>query len=431
MLAVTEKKDNMNIENKGAKMSKFKLLALSSVMMGLSSTAMAMSAHAGYCDKQDILSTSGYSFEKSTEREITMCIEKSDEGVIVREYSFIYGDNEYVVKGIDESDLGQIEFVKNINGKLVIKTKSKKIYTGTMGYVLSNSEYLPLRNNNEITVHKESVSNVDKVVYYGELIVMTQDKKIKLKTKSGWEELPFIRVIDITQSRFGSYFVITKDGVYAQVQESDNRTQDSNERGIFYRFDKANIATIPVSSLRFRFVENHPEQNFRLVMDNVRNERETFYVYFSVNKALIKRDGTVNPKNTPDYGQPLKQGVVLHNGSRTDASDVSIEKVKDTNFNAFQAVYLSDNTISTKYDGVVELDYKEKFALIDYPLNRGKVQDLSKIIRVLEDEDKKHVYVLRDNGLLQVFDKHSYKLVKEVKGVERIKESYGSIKIYK
>lgn len=405
-------------------MKNINIMALSA-LIALSSNAIAsnkMEITESFCFKNNILSTSGYSFEKESKKEIKLCIIETKTGYEIKENSFVYGENKYKITGLDDSDFNNIEKISNINGKLVIKTKSKKIYTGDIGYVLTNREYLPLKENNEIILTKEVIQNVDKVIYSGELIVFSQDKKVYQKNKktNDWEQLPLRNVIDVTQSRFGSYFVITDTGVFAQLQETDNRTPDPRERGVFYRFDKANIATIPVNSLRFRFVENHKNQNFRLVMDNIKNERETFYVYFGINEALIEKGGKVNKMNEIDYGKPLKKGVVSRKGSRTTANNISIEKVKTSNLGTFESPFITTNFISSKYKGVVELDYKEKFSLLDHPLDQGKVLNLSKIVRVLENTKERRIYVLRSNGLLKTYNSDTYRLLKEEENIKSI-----------
>jgi len=417
-------------------MKNIKLLALSTIFM-MTSTVMAsnkMEITKNFCFNQDILSTSGYSFDKSSDRTIKMCINDvySNEKYEITENSFVYGDNKYIISGFEDKDFNNVESISNLNGKLIIKTKSKKIYTGDIGYVLSNKGYLPLKNNNEIKLIKEDISNVDKVIYSGELIVFTQDKKVFMKSKNNWEQLPLINVIDVTQSRFGSYFIITKDGVFAKMQESDNRTSDPRERGVFYRFDKANLATIPVKSLKFRFVENHTDSSFRLVMDNQQNKRETYYVYFSVNKALITKEGKVNRPEKGLQQSTLEEGAIVAEGIRTEATDVSIEKSDKNIFGSFYVAYLNDNVLSTKYSGNVDLDYKEKLGLLSHPLNKGKVSNFSNIVKILENDKKTEVYILRDNGLLQVFNKNNYLLQKQLKNIKNIITEYdGEIEIIK
>ncbi len=394
-------------------MRMFNMLILSSA---IAMTSQAYSAQEKHCFSEKVTSEKGYSFSKNADKKIDFCIKEKNGFVMLSETSFVFGDNEYLINGLEKTDLNNIESIQNLNGKLVIKTKSKHFYTGDIGYVLHNGEYLPLKRNNAIQVKKESLRNVDKILYSGDLMAFSQDKKVFIKKGHDWEQLALKNVIDVTMTRYGSYLIFTDNGVMTKLQYTDIRSEDKRIRGVYYSFDKANSSVIPFNDLRFDFVENHEASNFKIRMKNIQNPKETYYIYFDVNKALIKRDdlAVTNIDKSLNFCEKLPSTLMTQNNI-VKGVDLRIKRNFSDQYGDFDSVVFASNSISTRYNGKVDLKYKEEIQLINLPIDNCQENRLNDIVKVTVNEDNDKAYILKDTGEKTTFDLHSYKVLETTK----------------
>lgn len=390
-----------------------KVILASVVMMSAYSQA---SDNNIFCYKTDKVSEEGYSFNKDTNStDSGMCVMRRDNFFLLNENSHIYGINNYEITNAPSDLVENTKSIQNISGKLILITKSNELYTADLGYVLNNNDYLPLKTNNKITLEKEKMSNVEKVIYSDVLLVLTKDKKVFIKTeKNEWERAPFKSAIDMGYTNYGSYFVLTKGGVFAKLKESDLQKTNYKGKGSLYKFDKAELGAIPLSDLRFDYIENKNTANYtKLNFTNVRN-KNTYEVYLLGNKAYFNEQPTL--KEIPHVKQLTSNTKAKVSLPIVEARDLEVKEFIQLteSVDVIESVVLSTNKVLTRYNEWVTLPYKEDVYLIDRSDKWGfDLVGYEDIVSVKENIHKDLIYVLRADGHLRIYERSTLLKVAE------------------
>lgn len=403
-----------------------KKILLASILLASSSS---FAGEGLFCYSEGKVSEEGFSYNKNINiGKSEICIKAKDSEVVLSEYSYIYGENDYVLESMSKEMISKIKSIHNINGKLLLITKDNELYTTNIGYVLNNNSYLPLKNNNKVELVKESVSKVKKVIYSDVMLVLTHDNKVMLKTEEGnWERAPFKSVIDIAYSNYGSYFLLTKQGVFAKLKEKDLQQTGYEGKGSLYKFDKAELGRIPLDDMRFGFIENKNNANY--IKLNFKNKRSssTYDVFLLGNKAYVN---DAPSKHITEENETLYKTInVMPSLPIVEAENVSVDNFQQvTNvLNVMERATLKTNKLLTKYDGWVTLPYKENVDLTDsYDHWSKPLKNMNPIVSIKEDIHKKLIYVLRSDGRLKVYNKESLLKVGEDSAVKELKYDHRS-----
>lgn len=414
-----------------------KLLALS--LMATSSVSFADEGI--FCNDIEKISTEGYGFNHNESLEkSTMCLTNKEGQLYLNEHSYIYGVNEYKVIDAPTNVLKNVKKIENISGKLLLTTKNNELYTADLGYILNNNDYLPLNVNNKIKLVKEDVKDVKKVVYSDIMLVLTQDNKVMIKTEEGfWERAPFKKVIDITYTNYGSYFVLTKNGVFAKLKERDLQKTGYKGKGSLFRFDKAGLGKIPLNDLRFDFVDN--DNSFRhttLELTNAKN-KNTYKIYLLGSKAYFNKQPESVSIEAVEKMESSSTKSISPYTPIVEAENIEIghfEKMGKSfsDFKNYEVAVYKTNKILTRYNEWVTLSYKEKVALTDRADNwLSGLPDYKSIVSVKEDFHQNLIYVLRSNGELRTYDRLTLLLVAQDVNVKSLilEEDTESIQILK
>lgn len=387
-----------------------------------------------FCNDIEKISSEGFGYEVYIGKtKSKMCLNLKNGKIQLKESSYIYGENNYTIKGFSEDKISSIQKLENISGKLFVTMKNGDLYSANIGYVLNNNDYLPLIKNNEITLKKENIENVKKVVYSDITLIMTKDNKAFIKTEEGnWERAPFKEVIDITYSNYGSYFILTDKGIFAKLKEKDLQKTGYKGKGQLFRFDKAGLGRIPLNSLRFDFVKNSNNDEHLSLLFTTTHSRTTYKAILIGGEAKFEK-AIIDKKTERMILEEKKSGLLTQELPIVEADNIFIKEFVQVGktFDKIEAAAFKTNYLNTKYDDIVALPYKENVLLIDrYNKWNQSYNDYSKIVSIEENLKDKTIYVLRDNKTLKIYNKNSLKMEQHYEDISSLSTNEFKTKVY-
>lgn len=393
---------------------------LSLALMAISTSSMAASS---FCHKIEKNSTEGYSYEKNESEKAEYCLTDTKKGIMLFENSYIYGSNHYKIEGIDKDLLPNLVSVKNHLGELHLITKDGTLYTGRVGLVLSNNNYLPFEKNNKIELTKESIKNVKKSFDYDGTFVLTKDNKVFMQGNNKkvnnyndrWQSLSIGKVSDIEMNDLGSYFLLTNRGVFSRLKDTDvdivkgKGQRSTYERdGVFYLFDKVSVRNIPLQNLDIDYIYNSRYGKGLTLQLKDRVSGKVHYLDLLNNRASFRKEFQKPSKADESYefkANPVKLTEV------SKVNNISIEEIERKNGTEVEVATLRTNKISSRDYGVVKTRYKEKVYIMDADIpSQEDLVDYQNIksITIFDNVLK----IERINGKVRSFDINNYKEVK-------------------
>lgn len=374
------------------------------------------------CNKIEKNSTEGFSYEKTTEDKSEYCLSVVDDNIILKENSFLYGKNEYILKGIPVDSLQDIVDIQNHLGSLHLITRKGEFIKGQVGYILPNNDYLPLNKNNTIELKLQGdLANVEKTLEYDDIVaklsngtVMIHSQTNKNLISKGWVKAGVGKSIDIARNDLGSYFILTKRGIFARLKDTDvdlikgaSKRSTYEKNGVFYLFDKVSVRNIPLNDLKIEYIYNSRHGNGITLQLKSNKTNKKYYVDMSKNTVSFV-DQLSMPK-APTAEKELPQSLSLSKKPISTLDNVSVERRQDNKENTLDIATLKTNQVTTRDYGVIKLPYKEKVFLINADTSSyTDFVNYSPIISI-KGLEYNRVEVKRTNNVKRIYSLKTYK----------------------
>lgn len=402
---------------------------LLSTLIIIGSTFTSSASASSYCYIVEKNSTESYSFIKKDSNETEYCLSKEGNRLILKEDSFLYGENEYILKGLSSTNISKIKSVTNNLGNIHLITEEGDLYTGKVGYVLSNNDYIALNKNNVITLTLQGeVKDTVKSFEYDDIVALDSNGTVRIHSQKskklidkGWEEVQVGKAIDIAMNDLGSYFILTKRGVFSRLKDTDvdlikgKSTRSTYERnGVYYLFDKLSVRNIPLEKLRINYIYNSRHGTGITIELKHKDNGKRYYVDVSKNSISL-----TDELRLPQIPKSKKTEVIKYAKDLvgklkiSTASNISIEKRSiEKSGKKVDVATLRTNQLMTRDYGRIELSYKENVFLMDSDITaQTSFSDYEEIVYVRKIKGSDEVLVLRENGVLRKYNLSNYKLI--------------------
>lgn len=374
------------------------------------------------CNKVEKNSTEGFSYEKTTKGKSEYCLSVVNDNIILKEDSFLYGKNEYILKGTSIDSIQNIVDIQNHLGSLHLITRNGELIQGQIGYILPNNDYLPLNKNNTIELKLQGdLANVEKTLEYDDIVAKLSDGTVMIHSQTnknlinkGWVKAGVGKSIDIARNDLGSYFILTKRGIFARLKDTDvdlikgvSKRSTYEKNGVFYLFDKVSVRNIPLNDLKIDYIYNSRHGNGITIQLKSKKTNKKYYVDMSKNTVSFI-DQLSMPK-TPKAEKELPQSLPLSKKPISTLDNVSVERRQDNKENILDIATLKTNQVTTRDYGAIKLPYKEKVFLINADTSSyTDFVNYSPIISI-KGLEYNRVEVKRTNNVKRIYSLKTYK----------------------
>ncbi len=374
------------------------------------------------CNKIEKNSTEGFSYEKNKTGESEYCLSVDKGSIVLKENSFLYGKNEYILKGTPVESIQDIVNIQNHLGSLHLITRKGNLIQGQIGYILPNNDYLPLNKNSVIELKLQGdLSNIEKTLEYDDVVVKLLDGTVMIHSQSnknliskGWVKAGVGKSIDIARNDLGSYFILTKRGIFARLKDTDvdlikgvSKRSTYEKNGVFYLFDKVSVRNIPLNDLKIDYIYNSRHGNGITIQLKSKKTNKKYYVDMSKNTVSFV-DQLSMPK-TPKAEKELPQSLPLSKKPISTLDNVSVERRQDNKENILDIATLKTNQVTTRDYGAIKLPYKEKVFLINADTSSyTDFVNYSPIISI-KGLEYNRVEVKRTNNVKRIYSLKTYK----------------------